>query len=946
MKRKYLLFSAFSIILISGAILATFNQDINYTPRNSFTLVEDYLGASEYYTMMKANPETGVVDNELIKSIEESARAFNASKSGAALNLTWDEVGPDNIGGRTRAILIVNEDLMFAGSVSGGLFKSTTHGNTWERVPGFDKNYAISTMARLGNGHLYIGTGNTHELGVGFGGSASIGGGLFVSTDEGVTWNYAKDGDGSDIKPSRISPGEKYSFFDKIAADPNQEDKLWVGYDEALKPYVEGQGFGDIPDGLPSRECEDVEVSADGTVIVASIGFSDGYVSNDGGLSFTKITGSGEGELPNGLVRLDFAISPDDENFVYAAVAIPGNIGKFDGVYASTDKGNTWDKIWNVSGSTDPDGNGQARYALAISVPPGHKNSVIIGALTVWSAGILAIPEQRSLGGQSFFFPGTAPSPFAVHVDVHVFEWAEDGTLFIGTDGGIARSDDFAETFVDANRFYNVTQFYSVGYSANDKVIGGSQDNGTQYMAREGSTLQESYKVNFGDGFDCEVSNLEADGDVLFSTQQYNAVFRSFDGGAQSGLMLDQSLLEIFGPPFHSQIRLWESKTDFNNPNRVEYVNESGEDMPADTEVDYNSNTLDVSLTTVLQNDLAAGDTALLPDPVSSLFSIGYAGGGGVWVTRGAIVSNENPEYAQVINSVNGTVTSQEWSKEDGNYLFIGTSFGDIYRISGFADAYTIDEMSVDSVEYELETMLIYTGNAPILDIAVDVNDANHLVAARGGFGSDSKVIESFNATDADASFEDIWFPSGALSGLPAYACIIDGSDPNVILVGTEFGIYSTEDGGGSWGFEGEEPMGSFPIFDLRQQWRSPSDVENAGYIYVGAHGRGAFKSSSLMKNGLDDVDDEVSNDVVQNLLIAPNPMSTFGKLEFTTENEGVVNMDIYSIAGQRVKTLKFSMNLGSNSFRFDVSDLNHGTYIIKLNKDNKVTTKKFVIIR
>ena len=74
--------------------------------------------------------------------------------------------------------------------------------------------------------------------------------------------------------------------------------------------------------------------------------------------------------------------------------------------------------------------------------------------------------------------------------------------------------------------------------------------------------------------------------------------------------------------------------------------------------------------------------------------------------------------------------------------------------------------------------------------------------------------------------------------------------------------------------------------------------------------------------------------------------MTNYGRLEFESDIDGMINMDIYSIAGQRVKSLQFVMNKGANNYRFDVSDLNHGTYIIQLNKDNKVTTKKFVIIR
>lgn len=950
MKKRHLLCLASTFALVIGGILLLSNQADNYHPRNSEALVADYYGANEYYNMLKANPETGEFDLELYLAIRESAQAYNESKDGSALNISWEEVGPDNIGGRTRSILIVSDELMFAGSVTGGLFKTDNKGNTWERVAGFNKNYAVSTMAVLGNGHIYIGTGNSHA-------EPSIGGGLFVSTDNGVTWDWAKDGNGNDIKPSSLSFGADYALIDKIVADPTVDNKLWVGYNKALKPYTEGQGFGAVPNGLPTAACEDVDISADGSVIVASLGNSSGYVSNDGGDSFTLISGGGEGQIQTGLVRLEFAISPDDENYVYAAVAIPGRVGKFDGVYSSTDKGNTWNKIWIVGPNTDPDPGEQAYYDMAISVVPGDKSAYVLGVLNVWVAGIFATPEQRSFNGWQFFSPGFDISQitpqgqevtgytFAVHADVHVFEWDEDGTLYTGTDGGIFRSIDNVFTFLHTNRFYNVTQYYSIGYSADDDVIGGAQDNGTTYMTKDFNTLQEAITVNGGDGFDCEVSNLEPTGDVAFATSQYGQFFRgSFS--AQTGGPFSTVEMQSLQAPFHTQIRLWESKNT-NTPYTVNYRNESGDLIPAGTEVDYASNTLSVPLTATLTEDLPVDCTVTFPDPVASLFATGYVDAGGVWVTRQALTLIGNDGWAKVTNAVSGEVTALEWSKSNGNFLFVGTSNGSIHRISGFANAFTVSELSVDSADYALSVSTIFTGSAPVVDIAVDPNDADHLVIARAGFGGSAKVLESFNAANVpNPSFDNIWFTSGNLVGLPVYAVVIEQDDPNVILAGTEFGIYSTSDGGANWDFEGEDPIGSFPIYDLRQQFRSPNDVENSGYIYVGSHGRGAFRSTTFAKNGVDEVVEPESVDLVANLMIAPNPMTSYGRLEFTSDIEGMINMEIYSIVGQRVKALQFAMHEGANSYHFDVSDLNHGTYIIKLNKDSKITTKKFVIIR
>jgi len=74
--------------------------------------------------------------------------------------------------------------------------------------------------------------------------------------------------------------------------------------------------------------------------------------------------------------------------------------------------------------------------------------------------------------------------------------------------------------------------------------------------------------------------------------------------------------------------------------------------------------------------------------------------------------------------------------------------------------------------------------------------------------------------------------------------------------------------------------------------------------------------------------------------------MSEYGWLNFEASEKAQVNMDIYGINGQKVKSLNFTMNEGSNHYRFDVGDLGDGSYIIQLKKDDKISTKKFVIIR
>ncbi len=399
--------------------------------------------------------------------------------------------------------------------------------------------------------------------------------------------------------------------------------------------------------------------------------------------------------------------------------------------------------------------------------------------------------------------------------------------------------------------------------------------------------------------------------------------------------------------PFNSKIRLWEDG-NATTPYTTEFKNEDDNTIPAGTEVVVESRAWGHTFTETLDADLGPFESVDFPDPATSLFAAGYSGAGGVWVTRDALYFDGAPQWAKVKATVGGDVSALEWSKGDGNYLWVGTTSGAVYRISGFANAWSVGEMHVDSADYVLTIVSTNPGGgAVITDIAIDPNDEDHVVITKSGWGGSAKVMEATNGTGATITFNDIWFPaSDDMSGFPAWSCLIEQDNPGTILVGTEWGVYATDDGGATWTPENAGPMGPVPVFDIRQQWRAAEDVENAGYIYLGTHGRGAFRSKTYEKNSFDEGDANPTNELVENLLIMPNPMSEYGWLDFSSNEKATVQMDIYSITGQKVKELKFTMNEGANHYQFDVSDLGDGTYIIQLKKDDKVTTDKFVIIR
>ena len=96
----------------------------------------------------------------------------------------WDNKGPDNFGGRTRALLVDknNSAVVFAGSVGGGLFKSTNGGATWNVISDPGANQSVASITQASNGDIYYGTG---EIFLGYGGTGQnttpnfAGGGIY-----------------------------------------------------------------------------------------------------------------------------------------------------------------------------------------------------------------------------------------------------------------------------------------------------------------------------------------------------------------------------------------------------------------------------------------------------------------------------------------------------------------------------------------------------------------------------------------------------------------------------------------------------------------------------------------------------------------------------------------------------------------------------------------------
>ncbi|RYM33048.1 T9SS type A sorting domain-containing protein [Brumimicrobium glaciale] len=518
MKRNKLILGGLGVVAIAAAAMVTpsilgNDEGMRYSQdRGSLATVAGSNGFREWVKTTMIDVETGeAIESSKLNQILKQHQVANQTK---ALSVEWLELGPDNIGGRTRAILTdhVNTNTVWAGGVSGGLFKSENRANNWSRVETFPGGPFISSIAQDAGGNIYVATGSNDE--------AWDGQGLFVSPDDGATW--------------QLVPGTaNFSRINRVAATKSSP-VVYFTNSAGLKKYTFGGTVEDVT-SYGGNGSKTLAYSIDGKAIVVASINSETWVSTNWGQDFQKVSALGNvnGKITqSGFGRIEYAISTKKSNgtySIYAATTSSNNQGQ----WISLDDGNTWHKHTAATPADISNGvidyRNQGTYNSVVSFDPTDVDRVIVGGIDLheWKKQINN-PPSGGWNKISLWF--TSPtSDLYVHADNHELKWDGSNRLFIGNDGGIGVSLDKGQTFYPANRGYNITQFYAFAYDKNGGVIGGTQDNGSLYNNLNNATYQEFRQVSGGDGFTAEISFFNPK--VLITSIYYNAFYRSGDGG-------------------------------------------------------------------------------------------------------------------------------------------------------------------------------------------------------------------------------------------------------------------------------------------------------------------------------------------------------------------------------------------------------------------------------
>lgn len=465
--RKHWSLLILAVVLLAAYATALALEDVDYDGAGrdeSWQIEQRQLWFVESRDLL-ANPDASRLRANAVEELKLQRQHLDPAR--ATSGEVWQELGPSSlnmvdwvmgrVAGRLNAItpLPGNDVTVYAGAAGGGVWKTTNAGLSW--VPVFDNVGTLPigaiTIDASSPNSVWVGTGDKHS-----GCGDYFGQGVFLSEDAGATWT-ARNGSG----PSKMP----LSIVNALAIQPTDNNVILVGGAGACSGSggLSGAGVWRSADkGLSwakvlSNNVEDIVFVPGTPTVYAGLIGAGVQKSIDGGVTWVA-TNSG---LTISGSRLRLAMAPSNSNIMY--VLTGSSAGSK--LYRSDDGGANW--IQKNASACE----GQCTYNQTISVHPTDPDTLLIGTIRVarsTNAGVTITPLVSTWGNSQ-----------KVHQDTHVVRYSlnDPNRFWVGSDGGIWRSDDSAATFRNMNANINITQFYDIAVNPNDAniVFGGAQDN-------------------------------------------------------------------------------------------------------------------------------------------------------------------------------------------------------------------------------------------------------------------------------------------------------------------------------------------------------------------------------------------------------------------------------------------------------------------------------------
>jgi len=920
--KKTLIYIAVFLLLISAFLFITIRSETELTQNTTLIEAPSAIGTKEdpwkrfnYENRQLIDPATGQIPDDIHKKEAEFVKSIptiesvNQNTNYRSKAQPWTLAGPSNVGGRTRALAldVTNENIIIAGGVSGGMWRSENSGLSWSRAShpaAINSVTCVVQDIRTGKENIwYHGTGELRGNSTRAEGAPYRGDGIFKSTDGAKTW---------DVLPSTASGKEAefnsaFNYVWNITTNPTRSDvdEVYAAvYGGIIRSQDGGNSWQTVlgsnlinrPEGTDLNQSgasfyTNVMITPSGTMyatlsVFTALGnnvINKGVFRSTNGIDWTNITPNGFARLHQRIV-MDYA--PTNENIVYFAVDDDDlEIWKFNNANTS----------WQNLTTNVPDFEGdlgsfdsQGGYNMVIAVHPENPDIVYVGGTNLYRTtdGFSTTANNAWIGG---YDPEGSNSEYeGHHPDQHaiVFYPSNPDKMINANDGGLMMTFDnkaSKPSWISLNNGYVTSQFYSVAIAKESEgIIGGMQDNGTYLKT------------------------------ALGANQPWNDIFGG-DGGYAATTPGD-----LF----------WYASFQESQIYRLTLNKQS-------------------SLTSFARVDPEDGSGYLFINPYvldpNNYHRMYLAGGETVWRNNNlSQIPGGKQDPTSVnwdrlgIEETNTNVTALDISTSPANILYVGTDNGTVIKVENAHIG-------------KGEVLTIFNSGGYVVNITIDPSNAQKVFVINSNYNIPS-IFYSENGgtsfTDVSGNLEE--FTDGTGNGPSIrWSEIIPLSDGTYkYFVGTSSGLYSTIDLNGIntvWLKEANEIIGNSVIrmMDYR-------DVD--GKFVVATHGNGVFES--YIENTLQ-IEKPVANN--SSLVVTssyPNPFSDYIDIQFEIPEQGPLSVIVLNAFGQNIKTLiNFPQFAGSINVRWDGTDtqgqpVKDGMYFYRIFYNGKVTGGKMIYDR
>lgn len=918
MRTSYYLTALVSIVLLAGGYVA-FNRVEQGSAAVPDGLSNPQLRV-EWEHMLLQDPATGKVP---VTRAQELAFARHLPKYVPPGNAArteyydWTARGPFNFGGRTRgaAMDVTDGNVLIAGSISGGIYRSTDQGDSWSKTTNNEQNFGITCLVqdtRSGKeGIWYAGSGEAYNSASQGSGARYVGDGMLKSIDSGHSW--------ASLASTQTGTPQSLNDWDRIwrvVVDPMATEDVVLAAitGSIMRSNDGGESWTQVVGQSPSSYYSEIAVTTTG-VYYATFSFDGGdagiWRSTDG-INWTNITPS---NWPSAFNRVVIGINPSDEDEVYFMAETPGSGKQFTNFRGNVEYISFWkyDYIsgdgtgaggfWENRSQNLPSGpykfddlNLQGGYNMLITVKPDDPETVIIGGTNLFrsTSAFADSLNTTMIGG---YDEDTDLPDFQIyenhHPDQHraFFDPSNPDILYSANDGGLFRTEDINATPVvweSLNNGYNTTQFYTVaidhGTAGSDELIGGLQDNGTFY-----ANNKDPYDWKFPWSYDGAFTAIGDGGSLHLTSIQLGRMFKLNINS--NGERIGFTRFDPEGPTGYYFIHPWAMDP---NDNGIVYLPIAAR---------------------LWRNDMV---DELPFDSHDSTTSVGWT---------------------QLPFSFSGTASCVGVSTANpANRVYVGTASGKAYRI----------ENANSSTATFVEVSNFLSGGGFMNCIAVDPKDGDHAMAIFSNYN----VHSIYFTRDGGES----WFRAGgnleaenAPDGAPAdlysistapsirWAEILHTTDGDTAyLVGTSVGLFGTnhlypgtdrESDSTTWKQLAPDEIGNTVVMMIDSR-------ESDGFVAVATHGAGMFSTHMPHAWGTTSA---ATTQTERDIIVYPNPATD--RLNVTSETP-LQTVRLCDLNGRTIDT----WSPGSTAHSINTNLYPSGLYLLHIDSGKASYVRKVLI--